>query len=61
MLETSIKPSGHTQVTVGTAYVGHVLLVELLLPLLKQSAPSRVVFVLGSSESSASLDWEDLG
>ena len=49
------------QVTVGTAYFGHVLLIELLLPALKRGAPSRVVFVSGSLESSARLDWADLG
>ncbi len=45
----------------GIAYVGHILLIQLLLPLLKQSAPSRVVFVSGSAEASAELDWDDIG
>ncbi len=49
------------QVTVGATYIGHVLLIELLLPVLKQGAPARIVFMSGSLESSAQLDWDDLG
>jgi hypothetical protein len=47
--------------TVGTGYVGHCLLTELLLEVLKASAPSRIVVVTGSAEKAAVLDWDDIG
>lgn len=46
---------------VGCAYFGHALLVELLLPKLKASAPARIVWMSGALEAQAKLDWDDLG
>ena len=46
---------------VGVAYFGHALLVELLLPKLKASAPARVVWMSGALESQANIRWDDLG
>ena len=46
---------------VGVAYFGHALLVELLLPVLRASAPARVVWMSGALESQASIRWDDLG
>ena len=53
-------PLAH-QVMVGSAYFGHALLVELLLPKLRTSAPARVVWMSGALEAQAKLDWGDLG
>jgi retinol dehydrogenase-12 len=44
----------------GVNHVGHFLLTDLLLPLLKASAPSRVVVVSSNMHSSAKLDFDDL-
>lgn len=44
----------------GVNHVGHFLLTELLLPLLKTSAPSRIVVVSSNLHSSATLDFDDL-
>ncbi len=49
------------QVMVGSAYFGHALLVELLLPALRASAPARIVWMSGALEAQAKLDWDDLG
>lgn len=49
------------QLMVGVAYFGHALLVELLLPKLKASAPARVVWMSGALESQANIRWDDLG
>ena len=45
----------------GTAYFGHALLAELLLPKLKASAPARIVWMSGALESQANVRWDDLG
>ena len=45
----------------GTAYFGHALLAELLLPKLKASAPARIVWMSGALEAHANLRWDDLG
>ena len=45
----------------GTAYFGHALLAELLLPKLKASAPARIVWMSGALEAQANLRWDDLG
>ena len=49
------------QVMVGTAYFGHALLAELLLPKLKASAPARIVWMSGALEAQANVRWDDLG
>lgn len=53
--------SSSTQVTVGVGYIGHVLLTQLLLDKLKESAPARIVWVTASAKIKATLDWDDLG
>lgn len=49
------------QITVGSGFVGHALLTDLLLDTLKTSAPARVVVVTGSLEGQGVVDWDDIG
>jgi NAD(P)-dependent dehydrogenase (short-subunit alcohol dehydrogenase family) len=44
----------------GVNHVGHFLLTELLLPVLKVSAPSRIVVVSSNMHSSGRFDFDDL-
>lgn len=48
------------EVSVGVKHFGHFLLVQLLADNLRESAPARVVFVSGSAEKGAVIDWDDL-
>lgn len=48
------------EMDLGVNHVGHFVLTELLLPLLKASAPSRVVVVSSSMHTSGKIDFDDL-
>jgi NAD(P)-dependent dehydrogenase (short-subunit alcohol dehydrogenase family) len=48
------------ELTFGTNHLGHFLLTQELLPLLKQSAPSRVVNLSSKLHYRGHMDWDDL-
>ncbi|KAK9839250.1 hypothetical protein WJX81_004246 [Elliptochloris bilobata] len=60
-LPPHLKTQQGFELMVGTAYFGHALLVELLLPKTKASAPARIVWMSGALEAQAKLRWDDLG
>ena len=50
------------EIQIGTNHFGTVLLTELLLPRLLESAPARVVVLSSAAEAAApAINWEDLG
>jgi NAD(P)-dependent dehydrogenase (short-subunit alcohol dehydrogenase family) len=47
------------EVQLGTYHFGHAYLVELLLPKLQESKPSRVVFTTSGGEAYGEIHWDD--
>jgi retinol dehydrogenase-14 len=52
-------PDG-VELTWATNILGHALLTELLIPRLKESAPSRILMISGNAHRRARLSWDDL-
>jgi len=48
------------QAQIGTHFFGHAYLTSLLLPTLKKSTPSRVVWTTSAAETSGDVDWDNL-
>lgn len=48
------------ELTWATNILGHALLSELLIPRLKESAPSRIVMISGNTHRRATMHWDDL-
>lgn len=48
------------QITMKTNHFGPFLLTTLLVDLLKQSSPSRMVWVASPAETFGTVDWDDL-
>ena len=48
------------EITFATNYIGHFLLTNLLLDILKSSAPSRIINVTSGSHKRGKLDFNDL-
>lgn len=48
------------QCQIGTHFFGHAYLSSLLLPTLKQSAPSRIVWTTSAAEAAGDVDWDNL-
>ena len=48
------------QCQIGTHFFGHAYLTSLLLPTLKDSSPSRVVWTTSAAEAAGDVDWDNL-
>ncbi|XP_076815414.1 retinol dehydrogenase 14-like isoform X2 [Clavelina lepadiformis] len=54
------KTADGFEMHLGTNHIGHFLLTELLLDLLKKSAPSRIVIVSSSGYKRGKMDWNNM-
>ncbi|DBA77215.1 TPA: hypothetical protein ACH3X1_009786 [Trebouxia sp. C0004] len=59
MVEDQMTEDGF-EAQIGTHYFGHAYLTSLLLPTLKKSTPSRVVWTTSAAETSGDVDWDNL-
>ena len=48
------------QCQIGTHFFGHAYLTSLLLPTLKNSTPSRIVWTTSAAEAAGDVDWNNL-
>lgn len=48
------------QCQIGTHFFGHAYLSSLLLPVLKESTPSRIVWTTSAAEAAGQVDWDNL-
>lgn len=59
MVEDQMTEDGF-ECQIGTHFFGHAYLTSLLLPTLKQSKPSRVVWTTSAAEAAGDVDWNNL-
>lgn len=59
MVEDQMTEDGF-EAQIGTHFFGHAYLTSLLLPSLKKSTPSRVVWTTSAAETSGDVDWDNL-
>lgn len=60
VITTAVARHAILQAQIGTHFFGHAYLSSLLLPTLKQSAPSRIVWTTSAAETSGDVDWDNL-
>ena len=60
MTQKRLLTADGLEMNFGVNHVGHFLLTELLLPLLKASAPSRIVVVSSNMHASGKIDFDDI-